>query len=421
MIMEKSLKIIISNLKQFISNNDLLRKVGLALIILFSLYLLNIIITTNFIGGDAFFSLWKSSKLAFLEKTSPYSNSADTLLIQDADSIGYIEPPFFNLPFFSLFFLFPLSFINDFEVARAIWMIILEICIFLSFYLIKDSFDGKSFIQGMFFLLIALLCNIYVISIIMQGFISPVILLLFLLSVRFLLKEKYEIGGIVLAFLLISPQIALIPTLFLLAFALLRKKWDYLIWFVITLAFLIVSSLLLNKNWVLEYFKNLLKNNTAFSYINTVKELFRIKNTIISYAILLIPLIIGVLEFNRTNKLNFQTIHVWNFYVILILNTLIQIQPDGSNLSFLIPGILLIYFSWNQTSSRGGRLIGSLIMIIFCLISLFWLFNQPQFLSGTIDISIQYLYIPVIFILLNLYWIRIWLIRSYQQSLINKF
>ena len=419
--MEKIKYIISNNFSGLFSDKMLLKKIGIITGSLLTIILINIFIAKNLVGGDYFFSIWKTTQLTFSENYGPYSISAQNIINLEVEKIGYISNNKYNLPFLTLFIVAPFSLIRDFEIARALWMTFLQGCIYFSIIFFSEYFYKKEKIYiNSIIPTVAIFTNIFVIPVIMQGFLTPLILFLSIYSFILLISGKDESGGIVASFLFIEPSVSILLISFLLIFAAVKRRWGYVIWFVIASALIFSVSLLISRDWILEFAKQSL-NGSGLLIMENLKTIFPNQHLIIYYALLVIPSVIVIIETIRSIQMDIQNILIWNICLVFLLGILIYLRLDGSNFIFILPGILLIFNSWNENSTIGGKIMANFILWIFSFITFFRIISFPEFLAGNINITIGSLYLPIIFIVLNMYWVRLWLIRANQQSLINKY
>lgn len=85
------------------------------------------------IGGDHFIARWMGTRLFLIEGQSPYS--IDTAKETQRFVYGHKarqgeDPQYFLYPFYSFLLFSPLAVINQYAVARSVWMAILLFALF---------------------------------------------------------------------------------------------------------------------------------------------------------------------------------------------------------------------------------------------------------------------------------------------------
>jgi hypothetical protein len=398
-------------LQRLKSNMDA-RKIILFLAVLFSLFLINFMVSSNFIGGQDFYVNWAFGRLVFNKGINPYSQDANILVTELAKSILVLpvngEYRFLS-PLFSLFFYFPFTFIPNFIFARTLWMTLSEILIYsvsgLTFNILDWHPGKKERIVFMFFSFVFF----YSILTLLRGGDTILLFFCFLLSIN-LINNHDDLGaGILLSLLAMKPLTFFIPVVVLFYYLSRKKGWNAIFWFFVSVILLIMSAYLWVPDWPVLYLREILRNffesGMALPGILMNQWVSDTNQIIWNF---LAALLIGILFIEVFIKDYENRNFLWKISLALVFNPLICIQNNTGILVILLLPFGLIFKQWSDRDNK----IGFQIMIF-----LVFLFSLALILLSFITRSILYLepfplifyILPMIFLILNLYWVRGWL------------
>jgi hypothetical protein len=388
------------------------------IILLFSILVLllaNYWVAANLMGGQELFVNWVASKNLFFQGMNPYSQDSFNLIAQNSQSILVLPSKadfHFLSPLYALFVFFPLSLISNFVITRAVWLIINEALLYFAIQSITRILHWSSDLPKKRHFIIFCLLFFYSIVVFLQGGEQILLFFFFLMAFERIIKQNYIGAGILLSFLSINPQMMLLPILVLSSFLLFRNGWAGVIWLLISLGLFFAASFILQPDWPVQYLKALFINAPAsgISLPGTAIVLW-IKNPIFPFLWNLFALLaIGVIfyELLIVGMLRFSPL--WMIGLVLTLNPFIVIYPKLGNTCFLLLPLGLIFQQWEKRNLEYGRRIFQFSLIIFTFfLPILGCLTQSLTYEKTYPF-IFYL-LPVLFVLLNLYWIRGWIVN----------
>ena len=396
-------------------NNIKLKKYSLYLAVLSGLILINYLVSTRIYGGHEFYINWASVRLLFLQGINPYSQEAIKLLSVLAKELSLLPSGGnfqFIAPLYTLFLYLPFGLIQNFNLSRAIWMTVMELVALLSCFLINNifSWNPEKTIKKFFYIFSLLF--FYVILNLING--SNLILFnfLFILGLKWILDGRYVRAGIVLALLTINIQTFFIPLIAVFIYIISKRAWNVLLWFFITVFLLSLMASLPLPDWPLLLFRELLRNPL---YANVelpgeiVNQWLRTTYPWIwnGLALILLARLFYEFLFINNEKDNF----LWKISLALVINPLIWMRTDLNIMVTLLLPFGLIFSQWIKRDIR----VGFTLMVFFGT-----LFSFGLLILGLITQSMLFIkpypfffyLFPVIVLLINLYWIRWWMVRN---------
>ncbi|MGV8027384.1 MAG: glycosyltransferase 87 family protein [Anaerolineaceae bacterium] len=403
---------------RFFFQNNYLKYIGFIVLVITILFIINLVITHSFIGGSDFYVKWSSANLLRTEQLNPYSSQNLQQITGKAEDTIFFSLPenyAFTSPIYSLFLYYPLSWINNFEVARAIWMTCL--CIFLILALHRhDIFTAEIRINKIeVFLAIFILGNIFSMISLLSGDLIVISFTLVLFALKQFQKEKYELAGILCGLATFNPGLALTSMFILAIFSTQNRKSGFLIWFLITTGLLCFSGFLFQDNWMLQF----LQSNIKF-FRNLISELnLGVENP--SHIIKFIfPLILLVIEWIRSlNRLDQPDKINWlfNFTLAMIALSFSTILP--SLYLIFIPAWIQIFSEWEKRDNPNAKKIGFINLIIYIGLTIIMLILNPGVLVRQNQFPATLFWLTGIHLILNMYWIRGWLYRDTMRNYIK--
>ena len=382
--------------------------IGLALL-LGSLAWLNIqIVSSRPDAGELFVAPWTGAR-AFLDGENPYlervaKRAQVSVYGRHAQTGEY--PYYVDIPLYKLFFYIPFALIDDFEWALSLWMSVAEFALFgvglLSIEL--SGWKPSAFNTVLFYL--TLFCSFYGFYPVLGGsevVFTALLLLLILFAIR---EEQDELLGVLLVFGTFNLAKGGLLFLLLLIWALIARRSRAISVMVMSLVTLLVISFLLLPSWILTYW-NALSLNWEAGYGLLFNDLLQIWfpafGDLIAQVLRWALVMVVVLEWFSARRGNFPHL-LWfaslSICVVPFLN--IYISPYFYSVLFL-PFPLLSKIS----EERWGKVVRWVTGFSLILILSAWL------LYGGTRYALQTLtFLYPVFLLLGLYWMRWWLLRS---------
>jgi hypothetical protein len=246
-----------------LANQPLILWLILVVLLLFLIMVESVALYTVFTskspGGNDFFVRWLGGREYLLHGTNPFDRSvaekAQMTMFGRLTTPEDKDQAYFAYPLYTLYFFWPLSLL-PYPWARAIWMTLLQFTLLgLTLLSIRLSSWHPPRWLFVFTLLWGILFYNGARAIILGQFSIMVGLALFLAlwAIEF---RRDGWAGFFLALTTIKPQMVFMVVVFLLLWALVRRRWRIIASFVISLLLLITSSMLLVPTWPLDFVRN---------------------------------------------------------------------------------------------------------------------------------------------------------------------
>ena len=220
---------------------------------------LHLVFTSKYPGGNDFFVRWLGGREYLLHGTNPFDRS----VAEQAQKamFGRLTRPedkdqaYFAYPLYTLYFFWPLSLL-PYPWARAIWMSLLQLML-MGITLLSIRLAGWRPPRWLFwFSLLWGILFYHGARAIILGQFSILVGLALLLALWFINNRRDGWAGVFLALTTIKPQMVFMVLVFLLLWALFRRRWRLIISFVVTGVVLVASSMLLVPTWPLDFINN---------------------------------------------------------------------------------------------------------------------------------------------------------------------
>jgi hypothetical protein len=395
----------------------------LLLLIIVGLFIFgNLQYTAKNPGGNDFLVHWVGTQSFVKEGISPYSDNV-ALRIQN---LVYGRPAQAGehelrvaYPFYSVFIFLPFSLIDDFTVARALWMTALEFLIIFSTIMMIRMVNWKPNFLITFLIIVFSLFWYHGLRSIINGNAVVLILFLIILSIYAIIHKQDELAGICLAFITIKPQVVFAFIIFLVFWSLLNRRYKVIFWFFGSLIALIVLGLFIMPTWPMEFIREVFRypgynppGTPATALAEILPGIGRqlgIILSVVSALILLVEWFFG--RYSRENKF------IWISSLTLAMGQWLNVQTDPGNFLIMFPAIILII----RIIEDRWRISGQWISLLFLSV----LFFIPWIIFvRTIDFGYQPLQNPIMFfpvplmLIIGLFWVR-WWVKNPVTDIIN--
>jgi hypothetical protein len=404
-----------------LKNRQRIIYVGIVLLGIFCLGLLtwiNYLYATQNPGGSDFVIRWVSTRQYLLEGWSPYSDETTheiqmmfygRLARPDEDQV------LFMYPMYSMIVFAPYAIIDDYSVARALWMTTLEIGVILLtiFGLSLARWSPKSWMLAL--ILIFMILWYYSIRTIINGNVG-LLVGLFLAGSFLLIRSGKDIpAGVLLVLSTVKPPIVVLIIPFVLLWALSQRRWRLILSTAGSFVLVFVSSLFLLPEWISSNLRQIL----AYPDIpGTPQAIFGEWFPGIGYqaGLFLSLLLAGVLlwEWRGALKRDFDWFY-WTACLTLTATNLIGIRTATENYLVMLPSLILVLAAWDRSFGTPGRVL-VLVTMLSLFFGLWWLFlTTLQQVNQPIQNTVMFLPLPF-FLLFGLYWVRDLMLRVVQPQ-----
>lgn len=373
-------------------------------------------------GGNDFLVHWVGTRALLIEGISPYEDE----VAERIQTMAYGRPARpgehelrVAYPLYAEVVFLPFALVSDYDLARALWMTLLEVAlVLLAFSSQKLTGWKPGFAWTLGFVLFAVFWY-HGLRPLING--NAVILVSLLVSAALLaLREgRDERAGILLAFATIKPQVVAVLIVFILVWTLSRRRWKVLLWLVITLTLLSAAAALLAPDWPFQNLREVLRY-PAYNPPGTPGAAFatwwQAAGEKMGWGLAALMAGFLLVEWISARGKDFRWF-AWTACLTLAASPWLGIQTDPGNFVVLFLPLTLVFAVWEERWGARGRLvIGALMAALF--FGLWALFLRTVTYD---DQPIQHpvLLFPLPFVLLlGLYWVRWWAVRP-QRLLIE--
>jgi hypothetical protein len=366
-------------------------------------------------GGSDLLPRWVGTRLLLMKGQSPYSQETT----DEIQRLFYGRPArsdedqvLFAYPFYSIFVFAPVALIKDYNIARAIWMTVLEVCLVLLFaaslslnrWQLKPlMLAGMLVFAALWYYSIRALINADV-SLLVCVFVAAA-----LLAIR---AERDGLAGFLLALSTIKPQMVALLLIFILLWAISRRR-GILFWsFVGSLGLMVAITALLIPNWIWQNLVQLFAY-PAYTLPNTPGEMFAVWVPGVGkrLGVALTVIISGILlwEWRAAWGKDFRWLF-WACCLTLAATPMIGIPTATESYMVMFPALVLVFAAWDEQWGLVGRALVALSCLLL-FFGLWWLF-LVTLQRGDQPVQSLVMFFPLpIFLLACLYWVRWWVLR----------
>ncbi len=380
-----------------------------------SLTAVNFRFTKDSPGGNDFLNRWLGTRLFLTERQSPYSLES-TLAIQqaiyghpaDADE----DQVLFAYPLYAMIFFTPFSLIADYALARALWITFQEIALIaIAISAISISGWKPSRWTLVAFLLFALTW-FHGTKPLVDGNASILVALLVTLGLLALRRNRDALAGFLFALSTIKPQmvVLILPFIALWSFSVKRKDvvWSMLF----TLAGLVGLSFLLQPNWLTQNIAQVLLYQ-SYTPPSTLPGIFAQwwgeSGSIAGLIVCAICALALLYEWGNALGRDFDWF-LWTLSLTIVIGPLVGLPATTSNYSVFLMVFAWIFALWQRRVGAASQWAVwiNLGLLFFGIWAFFLLTLRPvdQFRE-----HLGLLFPAPLLLLLNLYWMRWWLLR----------
>jgi hypothetical protein len=370
-------------------------------------------------GGNDFLARWTGAHYWIVEGVNPYdeqvSLAAQRIIYgrpanaQRGEDVAAFVYPLPAMLFFAPFGLLP------FPVARALWMMILELSLPLlaAFGLMIAAWRLQRWHIALWLIFSVIWYHGF--RAIIVGQFAVVEALLMVGALLAIQTGSDAIAGMLMALSISKPQMAILLLPFVVIWALKSGRGRLARWTFGSLAVLILASLLLMPDWPLLWLRQLLAypEYTALgSPVSIAVGLLPRKLPWLAWAIsggLLIYLFIEWARAMGKDDRWFQ----WTAALTIVITNLIATRTATTNYVVMLPALIMILAALEDRWKLAGKLVGLGLMLLL-LVGLWALFIAT--LQGNVESPWMYLPLPV-FALLGLWWTSWWMQRLPRMPL----
>jgi hypothetical protein len=399
--------------QRFLSPAEIGFLLGVGVVLIALLYL-NIYIARTYQGGEWLYMRWSGARVFLFNNGEPYGSTiAERVQVLAYGREAYLNeyPYALNDPFYIVLLYVPLALFSDFTIAHGIWMLLSQVAV-IGIVVLSLRFAEW---QPPFWMLVLLICfglfNAF--SIITFRAASPTIFLtLIYLGMLVALQSRAdELAGALLFLVAYQWEVGALFFLLVLILVVANRRWKVFVGFLMMLAILVITSILLKSNWPINYIRAVLFDwvrQTDYTMGITLSYIFPQLQFSLGRWFFLFSGVILCLEALRAIEGHFRHI-AWVAFLALALNPLLGFAIFPANHVVLVPAVVLIVALVWERWTNIRALLSVLLLLLGFLFSYglyYQSFTAPERLySDLLKI------LPPILAALGLYWMRWWAIR----------
>lgn len=382
-------------------------------VLLVGLAWLNVQVSQPGWGGQAFLPQWAAGKMLAMQAQSPYLNDELIRSLDSQDSnLPASQTSGLNTPLYSLIFVLPWIAIERFETALIIWLVILEVCMLVIVRTGLSLTSWKPGKIGFVFILLFAFFSLLNLNAILSGSLAIVGLMMLLLALVELRAGRNELAGLFLALATIQPQTFLLPCLFIITWAVMRRRPVVLFWFLVGIAFLTLLGMFVIPAWPLDYLRTVWRWQDHFSFWTPSSSLAQSLPGLgrqLGWGLALIALVTLILEWRVRHEYELRGL-VWTVGLTLTAAPWLGLPAEpGDFMVYLFP-LLTILAVWDQRMGARGRWLGWGSLLLLTILP--WLIaSRPLIPDGLLEPPQQLSLILPFLVMIGMYWVRWWAIR----------
>jgi hypothetical protein len=359
-------------------------------------------------GGNDFLPRWAGTRLYLTEGLSPYGSQASAeiqRMIYGRQAIVGEDQSLFVYPFYSIPLFAPFSLISDYSVARAAWMLVLELCIlWLAWVGVSLSKCRPSPLALGGLVLFGAFWYHNVRSVI-NG--NPALLCgAFIAAVLLALRDRRDmLAGFLLALATFKPQmvVLLVPLALFWAFSL--QRWRFFWSIVVGVLVLLTTSSVILPGWIVPAIEQItaypdytLPGTPASIFTAWWGDSGRILGGLLTAALV----ILLASEWWKVRGKDFAGF-MWTVFLTLAATNLIGVRTATDNFSALYPALILIIATWvRRPEGTWARLV--MVSMPALLVGM-WILFLSSLQDGAVEHGIMFFPLPLLTIA-GLYTIR---------------
>lgn len=366
------------------------------------------------IFGEGFSIQWIAIQSLAKSGADPYSEQVTEQIRSTVDREGAFVVdrfPKYTSPLYSGVVISPFTLIGNKTLAHGLWMTAQLIAIFVMVVLCLRFTAWKAAWYSFLLFLFFTLFSYHVAIPWLDGGLSIWAAFFLALAISTISVNRNEVAGFFLALSAIQPQMVILPLIFILIWAISKKRTVLLLWFFITLILLSVAALFVVPDWVLQYVRlvynftnNYPPGSPGVFFSSTYPGLGKQLGWLTSGVIILVLLIEWVLALGKDIRW-----FIWTACLTIVLSQWIGIPTIPGNFIMLIIPLILICAMLVERWPRGGQ--WGAIIITGLLFVWEWAIFYLDITSSHPESQLNLIFPLPVILLLGIYWVRWWAVK----------
>jgi hypothetical protein len=368
--------------------------------------------------GDDFIVQWLAARAFAKENLSPYLPSVQTRteeFVYGSQAAPDEERLKFSSPLYSVLVILPFALISSAQAAQFTWMLLLGMTLAAHLGIALRLTGWKPVVWLLFLLITFVVLGFHNFHALASGsmiILSALFIFLALLSIRF---GRYELAGLLLALATIQPRGVLLVILFILFWSFSKRLWTIAFWFLAGTAILLILGMLFIPDWPVQYMRVILNFQDYFP-LNTPVAIFSSAlpgmGKQLGWGLSLVMTILLIIEWFAARKKEFSWF-LWTVSLTIVVGQWVGIPTDLNDFVLLILPLVLILATLDRRFSRYGKWMSGASLVIF-LGGLWGIYFLTDPNISSLQQDRLFLFVFPLILLIGLYWVRWWAIRSYR-------
>jgi hypothetical protein len=367
-------------------------------------------------GGNDFLPRWAGTRLYFENGWSPYSREASRSIqrmVYGRAAREGEDQVLFVYPFYSFILFAPFALVENYDLARALWMTTLEISLVLLTFLGLSLSQWKPRRYLLVLLLIFALLWYHGLRPVINGNASILVGLFIALAFVCIRAEQDALAGVLLGLATIKPQMVVLLIPFVLLWAVSQRRWALFVTTIATVGFLVAATSLLLPGWLIDNLTQIL-TYPEYTQPGSPGGIFALVmpgfGRQLGWVLTAVMAGFLLIEWFSAWGKDFRWL-LWTAYLTLVITNLIGVRTATENYIALLPGLILVFTTWDERWGRPGRwfIWISMALLFFGLWALFLKTLTPG-VAHAIQHPIMFFPFPL-FMIIGLYWVRWWFTR----------
>ncbi len=388
--------------------------VGLIIIGVFIAGLIVSIVMDRIPFEDHFVIPWAAGRAWLLESKNPYESEiiqiAKNTILESTYLASLPDEDLFLLPVLNLIFYLPFSLI-PYTISRIIWVTLTSFCILLIIYFSFSLSKWKISAAGMLFVEMLLMFLIPGLTTAVMGFLSPIIILLLILSIHLILSRQDTTAGFLLALTVGSLTVSGLVIVSILVYGLVKRRWSIISAFFSGVAFMLVVSILLLPSWPGDWIRILAGNFPNMDLIQTplmtlAAYLPGVENflSILMHAFFGVYFLVMMVVMRRKS----DRIFIWSTLATLIIAFLVNMRGSIHFIFIIYPALFFVFRYLSERWGLFGKIFSWIILAVLGIGS--WIFSFPIESIRPLGFPLITIGMPIL-VFLGMNWIRWWAIK----------
>lgn len=358
-------------------------------------------------GDERFLIYWAGMRSWLVDGFSPYSEATASriqeLSVRSGDPDARV-----TYPLYGGFFFLPFAAIPSYALARALWITTLGIALLVTALLCLRLTGWRTSVGLLALYLLLSVTSYPSLSLLLSGnatILSALFLIAALDALRF---GRDASAGALLGLATIQPLAVGVVLLFILLWAISRKRWLVVTWFLGLLAVLSIIGAFFIPGWIVQWLRNLLHYSDYLAPASPGAAFQSWWPGIGRQAGLLFTLILVVSLFSEwwvARAREFRWF-LWTVGVTLLVAQWVGIPAGVENfVALLLPTTTIAIVMEERGGKKSRWAIAAVLLFLFAgLWGLYFVASEGQLRAAM-------LFLPPLALLLLSYWVRLWALR----------